>query len=214
MNVEIDHYRVLGLPSGEEGAKLSEKEILKAYKRKALVLHPDKRPLDDPNAAHADFQILKSSFDVLKDDKQRKQFDQHLLILKQQQQHYYSDIGAKRRKIVVSIRKERERAAAAVRAREEREWAAARAREARKRAASEEEMRIARKLQEEVEMFKLQGVHEMELEEEIARMKINAMRANKRTSAASASFDSFPWRKRRREFVAFGGRLASMDDDY
>ncbi|CAG7895960.1 unnamed protein product [Brassica rapa] len=40
----VDHYIVLGLPSGEEALKLSEKEITKAYKLKALVLHPDKTP--------------------------------------------------------------------------------------------------------------------------------------------------------------------------
>ncbi|CAN6850587.1 unnamed protein product [Brassica oleracea] len=37
------------LNSGEEAQKLSEKEITKAYRLKALVLHPDKRP-DDPDA--------------------------------------------------------------------------------------------------------------------------------------------------------------------
>ena len=32
MDVDVDHYNVLGLPSREEGAKLSEKEISKAYR--------------------------------------------------------------------------------------------------------------------------------------------------------------------------------------
>lgn len=44
----MDHYIVLGLPSAEEGLKLSEKEISKTYRLKALELHPDKRP-DDPH---------------------------------------------------------------------------------------------------------------------------------------------------------------------
>ncbi|CAK9186017.1 unnamed protein product [Ilex paraguariensis] len=61
MDIEVDHYAVLGLPSGEEGFKLSEKEISKAYRLKALELHPDKRP-DDPNA-DANFQKLKTSYD-------------------------------------------------------------------------------------------------------------------------------------------------------
>ncbi|TXG64920.1 hypothetical protein EZV62_011914 [Acer yangbiense] len=43
MDVDVNHYEVLGLPSGVEGAKLTEKEISKAYKLKALELHPDKR---------------------------------------------------------------------------------------------------------------------------------------------------------------------------
>ncbi|CAK9186014.1 unnamed protein product [Ilex paraguariensis] len=33
MDIEVDHYAVLGLPSGEEGFKLSEKEISKAYRK-------------------------------------------------------------------------------------------------------------------------------------------------------------------------------------
>ncbi|GLT94083.1 hypothetical protein SLE2022_118430 [Rubroshorea leprosula] len=54
--MDVDHYSFLGLPSGEEGAKLTEKEISKAYKQQALELHRDKRP-DDPNA-HENFQKL------------------------------------------------------------------------------------------------------------------------------------------------------------
>ncbi|TXG64927.1 hypothetical protein EZV62_011921 [Acer yangbiense] len=45
MDVDVNHYDVLGLPSG---AKLTEKEISKAYKLKALELHPDKRLDDHP----------------------------------------------------------------------------------------------------------------------------------------------------------------------
>jgi DnaJ family protein C protein 17 len=35
---------VLGLPSGEEGAALSVKQIKKAYRAQSLLRHPDKRP--------------------------------------------------------------------------------------------------------------------------------------------------------------------------
>ncbi|KAH0683801.1 hypothetical protein KY289_021553 [Solanum tuberosum] len=70
---EVDHYVVLDLPSGEQGAKLSQQEISKAYRKKALELHPDKRP-DDPNA-HENFRKLKTSYDILKDEKNRKLFD-------------------------------------------------------------------------------------------------------------------------------------------
>ncbi|KAK1567314.1 hypothetical protein Q3G72_010748 [Acer saccharum] len=42
MDVDVNHCKVLGLPSGVEGAKLTEKEISKAYKLRALKLHPDK----------------------------------------------------------------------------------------------------------------------------------------------------------------------------
>ena len=95
--MDVDHYSVLGLPSWEEGAELTEKEISRAYKAKALELHPDKRP-HDPNA-HSNFQKLKSSYDTLKDEKARKQFD-HLLKVKREQFRCQSEHDAKRRKMV------------------------------------------------------------------------------------------------------------------
>ncbi|KAF2288946.1 hypothetical protein GH714_022963 [Hevea brasiliensis] len=131
MDVDIDHYNVLGLPSGEEGAKLTQKEISKAYKLKALELHPDKRP-DDPNA-HANFQKLKSSYEILKDEKARKLFDD-LLRVKRERYVRASQKDAKRQKMVSDL-EERERAAFAP-------DPAARARE--------EEDRITRKLKEEI----------------------------------------------------------------
>lgn len=58
MDMEVDHYAVLGLPSGEQGSKLSQQQIKKAYHAKSLKLHPDKKP-DDPNA-HANFRKLNT----------------------------------------------------------------------------------------------------------------------------------------------------------
>ncbi|MCL7035028.1 hypothetical protein MKW94_028202 [Papaver nudicaule] len=78
MEMEIDHYVVLGLSSGEEGRKLTDVEIGKAFRRKALELHPDKRR-DDPNA-NSNFLRLKLSYEVLKDEKTRKQFDDLLRV--------------------------------------------------------------------------------------------------------------------------------------
>ncbi|KAK9944202.1 hypothetical protein M0R45_009780 [Rubus argutus] len=131
MDMNEDHYQVLGLPSGEEGAKLTEKEISKAYRVKALVLHPDKRP-DDPDA-HANFQRLKSSYEILKDEKARKLFDD-LLRVKRQQQRRHLERDAKRQKMVSDL-EARERAAFAP-------DPAAKDRE--------EEERISRKLKEEI----------------------------------------------------------------
>ncbi|KAH0679610.1 hypothetical protein KY284_020695 [Solanum tuberosum] len=93
MDIEVDHYTALDLPSGKEGAKLSEIDISKAYRKKALELHPDKRP-DDPINAHFNFQKLKASYDILKDEKKRKLFDEMIQLQKQQQQ------DSKRRKIM------------------------------------------------------------------------------------------------------------------
>ncbi|GLT58471.1 hypothetical protein SLA2020_313610 [Shorea laevis] len=136
--MDVDHYVVLGLPSGEEGAKLTEKEISKAYKQKALELHPDKRP-DDPNA-HDNFQKLKSSYEILKDEKARKLFDDLLRVkrdqqrFKHEQQLRHEQQDAKRRKMTSDL-EERERAAFAPDPTTK---------------AREEEERISRKLKEEI----------------------------------------------------------------
>ncbi|KAJ4829551.1 hypothetical protein Tsubulata_017161 [Turnera subulata] len=131
MDIDVDHYNVLGLPSGEEGAKLTEKEIQKAYRAKALELHPDKRP-DDPNAS-TNFQKLKSSYEILKDANARKLFDE-LLRVKREKQVRRTHLDAKRRKMTSDL-EERERAAFAPDpAAEERE----------------EEERVARRLREEI----------------------------------------------------------------
>ncbi|KAK1369074.1 J domain-containing protein [Heracleum sosnowskyi] len=71
--MEVDHYAILGLPTGVAGSKLSPKDITKAYKIKALKLHPDKRR-DDPNA-HKKFQKLQNSYDILKDKSSRQVYD-------------------------------------------------------------------------------------------------------------------------------------------
>ncbi|KAI9180503.1 hypothetical protein LWI28_005456 [Acer negundo] len=135
MDVDVNHYEVLGLPSGVEGAKLTEKEISKAYKLKALELHPDKRP-DDPNA-HDNFQKLKSSYEILKDEKARKLFDD-LIKIKREKQQRQSQQDSKKRKMMSDL-EERERAAFApdpsVKARKEEE-------------------RIAKQLKEEIERIR------------------------------------------------------------
>lgn len=74
MDIEVDYYAALDLPSGEEGAKLSEIDISKAYRKRAFELYPDKKP-DDPINAHFNFQKLKASYDIFKDEKKRRLFD-------------------------------------------------------------------------------------------------------------------------------------------
>ncbi|KAG0488518.1 hypothetical protein HPP92_007329 [Vanilla planifolia] len=106
---DVDHYAVLGLPSGEEGSKLTVKEIEKAYRNQSRLRHPDKRP-DDPNAT-ADFQLLTSSFEVLKNEDTRRILDAKLrsrreLLIRD------SFLDAKRRKMTTDL-EDRERAAAA-----------------------------------------------------------------------------------------------------
>ncbi|KAE8668983.1 DNAJ heat shock N-terminal domain-containing protein isoform 2 [Hibiscus syriacus] len=129
--MEVDHYSILGLPSGEEGANLTKKEITKAYREKARDLHPDKRK-DDPNA-HENFIKLKSSYEILVDDKARKLFDD-LLRVKREQQRRFAQQDTKRRKMMSDL-EDRERASFAP------DPAVT---------AKEEEERIARKLKEEI----------------------------------------------------------------
>ncbi|KAJ8541283.1 hypothetical protein K7X08_002099 [Anisodus acutangulus] len=122
MEIEVDHYAVLDLPSGEQGAKLSASDISKAYKKKALVLHPDKRPLE---LSKADNFIRHSQ-----DEKAMKLFGA-LFRVKRQKIQCQSQQDSKRRKIMSDL-DARERAAFA------------------SDAPREEEERIARKLKDEI----------------------------------------------------------------
>lgn len=106
---EIDHYEVLRLPSGEEGARLTLDQIDKAYKGQSRVRHPDKRP-DDPSAT-ADFQRLRASYDVLRDEAARRAFDARLRARRDRALRD-SARDTKRRKLAADL-DERERAAAA-----------------------------------------------------------------------------------------------------
>lgn len=104
---EIDHYKVLDLPSGEEGSRLTADHIEKAYKTQSRLRHPDKRP-DDPNAT-ADFQLLRASYDVLRDEQSRRAFDAKLRALREKEVRDLARDG-KRRKLAADLEK-RERAA-------------------------------------------------------------------------------------------------------
>ncbi|KAG8364429.1 hypothetical protein BUALT_Bualt19G0127900 [Buddleja alternifolia] len=142
MDVEVDHYDILGLPSGEEGARLSEQEITKAYRSKARELHPDKRR-DDPDA-HANFLKLQTSYQVLKDEKARKLFDD-LLRVKREKLHRQGQQDSKRRKMMSDL-EERERSVFAVDP---------------TRKAREEEERISRKLKEEIARIRAMHTNKM-----------------------------------------------------
>lgn len=106
---EIDHYAILGLPSGEEGAKLSKDEIKKAYRAKALISHPDKNP-NDP-LAHSNFQKLKTSYEILSDATARAAFDA-LLAAKLDRLRHHARLDSKRRRMMDDL-DQRERAAEA-----------------------------------------------------------------------------------------------------
>jgi len=68
---DLDKLDLYGLLDVAEDA--SEKEILKAYRKKALKCHPDKNP-DNPKAAE-EFHQLSRALEVLSDKAARKAYD-------------------------------------------------------------------------------------------------------------------------------------------
>jgi DnaJ-class molecular chaperone len=66
---ERDHYEVLGV-----GKEATLDEIKKAYRRLALLYHPDKNPGD--KAAEDKFKEASNAYEVLSDPEKRKAYDQ------------------------------------------------------------------------------------------------------------------------------------------
>lgn len=70
--VEIDLYSVLGV-----SIMASEDELRRSWKKRALENHPD-RHAGDPHATIR-FQAIQHAYNVLKDPKRRKEYDEVLL---------------------------------------------------------------------------------------------------------------------------------------
>ncbi|XP_077246720.1 uncharacterized protein LOC143886562 [Tasmannia lanceolata] len=136
MEIEDDHYKILGLPTGEEGLKLSIKEVEKAYRIQAIKCHPDKNP-NDPFAKAA-FQKLQSSYEILKNEVTRQAFND-LIRAKLDRQHQQSEFDAKRRRMMSELEK-KERA-------KDKAW--------------EEEEMAAKKFREEVERIRAMQAQKM-----------------------------------------------------
>jgi len=68
MNNKKDYYDLLGV-----GKNATTDEIKKAYRKLALKYHPDKNKGD--KGAEAKFKEVNEAYEVLKDDKKRKQYD-------------------------------------------------------------------------------------------------------------------------------------------
>ncbi|ODV61323.1 Caj1p, partial [Ascoidea rubescens DSM 1968] len=66
---DTEYYDVLGISPDAD-----EVQIKKAYRKKAMLTHPDKHP-DDPDAAK-NFQEVGEAYQVLKDPELRKKYDQ------------------------------------------------------------------------------------------------------------------------------------------
>ena len=96
-----DLYAALDVESAAE-----EKEIRKAYRKKALTCHPDKNP-DNPDAAEQ-FRKLSAIFEVLVNVETRKEYDRILKAKKAAAERSYQ-LDAKRRKLKEDLeRRERE----------------------------------------------------------------------------------------------------------
>ncbi|MCR5818732.1 MAG: DnaJ domain-containing protein, partial [Prevotella sp.] len=66
----IDYYKILGVDKN-----IAQKDVKKAYIKRAKQFHPDLHP-DDPKAK-AKFQALNEAYDVIGDPEKRKKYDQY-----------------------------------------------------------------------------------------------------------------------------------------
>ena len=66
----VDYYKILGVDKG-----IAQKDVKKAYIKRAKQFHPDLHP-DDPKAK-AKFQALNEAYDVIGDPEKRKKYDQY-----------------------------------------------------------------------------------------------------------------------------------------
>lgn len=66
----VDYYKILGVDRN-----IPQKDVKKAYLKRAKQFHPDLHP-DDPKAK-AKFQALNEAYDVIGDPEKRKKYDQY-----------------------------------------------------------------------------------------------------------------------------------------
>ena len=66
----IDYYKILGADK-----TIPQKDVKKAYLKRAKQFHPDLHP-DDPKA-QAKFQALQEAYDVIGDPEKRRKYDQY-----------------------------------------------------------------------------------------------------------------------------------------
>ena len=80
----VDYYKILGVDK-----TIPQKDVKKAYLKRAKQFHPDLHP-DDPKA-QAKFQALQEAYNVINDPEKRKKYDQYGEQWKQAEQ--FQDFG-------------------------------------------------------------------------------------------------------------------------
>ncbi|XP_048803273.1 dnaJ homolog subfamily C member 17 isoform X3 [Lagopus muta] len=146
--LELDLYGLLGV-----GEKVSEKEIKKAYRQKALTCHPDKNP-DNPRAAEV-FHQLSQALAVLTDAAARVAYDK-VRKAKKQAAERTQKLDEKRKKVKLDLE--------------------AREREAQIRDNEEEEIRITRTLEQEIIRLREEGSRQLEEQQRLIREQIQLER--------------------------------------
>ena len=68
----------------------TDTELRKAYRRKALQLHPDKNP-DDVEGANARFAVVRAAYEVLLDPQERSWYDSHKALILREDDEEFDD---------------------------------------------------------------------------------------------------------------------------
>jgi len=147
---EQDLYKLLDISIDAD-----EKEIKKAYRKKALTCHPDKNP-DNPDAV-AEFQFLSDVLELLTDT--AKEAYDRLIKAKKEAELRHRELNAKRRKLKEDL--------------EAREREAEEAKAQTGRQNLQRDCRTAEeKLWAEIQRLRKQGSKELEREQELIRQEI------------------------------------------
>ncbi|GFY57334.1 dnaJ homolog subfamily C member 17 [Trichonephila inaurata madagascariensis] len=148
--MKIDLYELLNI-----SIKAEEKEIKKAYRKKALSCHPDKNP-DNPKAAEL-FQQLSKALEVLTDKAARTAYDK-VLNARKAAHIRHRELDSKRKKFKEDL-------------------------EAREKAAQEyEEKHSEENLQKEIERLRKEGSRLLEEEKERLQQEIMKEKSGRNSS--------------------------------